>query len=69
VVTAMGTCRAVDGSQGNAGSGSLFDTDWEVLKQKDHYTSRDGTWGTDTERQGRNWVDSKDSLFCCFTMQ
>lgn len=50
VVTAMGTCRAVDGSQGNAGSGSLFDTDWEVLKQKDHYTSRDGTWGTDTER-------------------
>lgn len=46
----MGTCCAVDGSQGNSGSGTCFDMDWEVLMQKGHYTSRDGTWSTDTER-------------------
>lgn len=69
VVTAMGMCCAVDGSQGNSGSVTHFDMDWEMLTQKGHYTSRDGTWGTDTERQGRNWVDSKDSLFCCIMMQ
>lgn len=42
--------HGVDSSQGNDGSRLLFDINWEVLKQKSHYSSRDGTQGTDREK-------------------
>lgn len=66
-VTAMGTCRAADSSRGKAGSRRLFGINWEVLKQKGHYNSRDRTQGKDTEKpEGKEetgWMEEERESF------